>query len=93
MSSFYTQALQPNNARKPGSACRRVVAPRSLFAHNRDGNTRGGLIAMVTFLGLTGKDLVATDSEVLTIILQIAASRVTEADVADWVRHHIVATT
>jgi death-on-curing protein len=58
----------------------------------RDGNKRVGLIAMVTFLGLNGEELEATESEVLTIILQIAASRVTEADVADWVRHHIMAT-
>ena len=56
----------------------------------RDGNKRVGLVAMVTFLGLNGEELVATEPEILTIILQIAASRVTEADLAEWIRHHIV---
>ena len=58
----------------------------------RDGNKRVGLVAMVTCLGLNGEELVATESEVLTVILQIAASRVTEAHVAEWLRHHTAAT-
>ena len=47
---------------------------------------------MVTCLGLNGEELAAPESEGPTIILQIAASRVTGAHVAEWLRHHTAPT-
>ena len=54
----------------------------------RDGNKRIGLLAMATFLGMNGYDLHATDAEVVTEILALAGSRVSEAEPADWIRTH-----
>lgn len=54
----------------------------------RDGNKRIGFLAMVTFLGLNGHDLHATDAEVVTEFLGLADGSVSEAALADWVRQH-----
>ncbi len=54
----------------------------------RDGNKRIGFLAIVTFLGMNGRDLVATDAEVVTEILALADGRVTEDELAGWIRQH-----
>lgn len=54
----------------------------------RDGNKRIGFLAMVTFLGINGFDLRATDAEVVTEILALANGRVAEDDLAEWIRQH-----
>jgi death-on-curing protein len=54
----------------------------------RDGNKRIGFLAMVTFLGLNGHDLVATDAEVVAEILALADGSVSEEVLADWIRQH-----
>jgi death on curing protein len=52
----------------------------------RDGNKRIGFLAMVTFLGINGHVLEATDIEVIAEILALAAGRVSEEELADWIR-------
>lgn len=54
----------------------------------RDGNKRVGLLAMVTFLGMNGHDLKATDAEVVTEMLALADGRVSEEELAGWIRQH-----
>ena len=54
----------------------------------RDGNKRIGFLAMVTFLGLNGHDLVATDAEVVAETLALADGSVSEEALADWIRQH-----
>ena len=54
----------------------------------RDGNKRAGFLAMVTFLGMNGHDLRATDAEVVTEILALAEGHVSEDELADWIRQH-----
>lgn len=54
----------------------------------RDGNKRIGFLAMVTFLGLNDRDLVATDAEVVAEILALADGSVSEEALADWIREH-----
>jgi death-on-curing protein len=54
----------------------------------RDGNKRIGFLAMATFLGLNGHQLSATDTEVVTEMLALADGRVTEGELADWIRQH-----
>jgi len=54
----------------------------------RDGNKRIGFLVMVTFLGLNGHDFSATDAEVVTEILALADGRVSERELADWIRQH-----
>jgi death-on-curing protein len=54
----------------------------------RDGNKRIGFLAMVTFLGMNGHDLEATDAEVVSEILAVADGSVSEEVLADWIRQH-----
>jgi death-on-curing protein len=54
----------------------------------RDGNKRVGFLAMVTFLGMNGHDLEATDAEVVTEMFALAEGRVSEEELADWLRQH-----
>ena len=54
----------------------------------RDGNTRIGFLAMVTFLGMNGHDLEATDPEVIAEMLALAYGRVSEQALASWIRQH-----
>lgn len=55
----------------------------------RDGNKRVGFLAIVTFLGLDGFDFEATEAEIVTVILQLAAGNVPEDVLADWIRPRI----
>lgn len=54
----------------------------------RDGNKRIGFMAIATFLGLNGYELTVADAEVVTEIVALAAGRVTEEDLADWITAH-----
>lgn len=54
----------------------------------RDGNKRIGFLALVTFLGINGQDLRATDAEVVTEIVALADGSVSEDDLAEWIRRH-----
>jgi death-on-curing protein len=56
----------------------------------RDGNKRAAFLAMVIFLGLNSFDLEATQEEVVTTMLAAAAGQLTEAQLAEWVRTHLV---
>jgi death-on-curing protein len=55
-----------------------------------DGNKRAALLAMLTFLSVNGHDLDASDEEVLTTMLALAAGRLAEQDLAGWIRARIV---
>jgi death-on-curing protein len=52
----------------------------------RDGNKRIGFLAMVTFLGMNGHQLDATDAEVVAEIVALAEGSVSEEALADWIR-------
>jgi death-on-curing protein len=54
----------------------------------RDGNKRAGFLAMVTFLGVNGYDPRPTDVEVVTEVLALADGRISEGELADWIRQH-----
>ena len=54
----------------------------------RDGNRRIGFLALATFLGINGHELEATDAEVIAEILALADGRVSEDELADWIRAH-----
>ncbi len=57
----------------------------------RDGNKRTAFLAMVVFAGLNGLDLEATQEDVVTTMLAAAAGRLTEPQLADSVRGHLMA--
>lgn len=52
----------------------------------RDGNKRIGFLALATFLGLNGAQLKTTDAEIVTTVVALAAGRVTEDELAEWIR-------
>ena len=56
----------------------------------RDGNKRVGFLAAVVFLGLNGYEFTATEEEVVTVILELAAGKRAESNLAKWFRDHIV---
>jgi death-on-curing protein len=56
----------------------------------RDGNKRIAFLAMATFVELNGKRLETPEAEVVQIMLAVAAGRCTEAELATWVRAHLI---
>ena len=56
----------------------------------RDGNKRTAFLVMAVFLGLNGFDLEAPEAEVVTVMLKLAAGTTSEAELARWLRAHIV---
>jgi len=54
----------------------------------RDGNKRIGFLAMMTFLGINGYKLDATDAAVVAEMLALADGTVSEDELAEWIRRH-----
>ena len=52
----------------------------------RDGNKRIAFLALVTFLGINGRDFEASEEDVVATILALADGRLTEAQLARWIR-------
>ena len=55
----------------------------------RDGNKRIGFLAMVTFLGINGRELEASDGEVVAEFVALADGSVSEGELADWIRERV----
>jgi death-on-curing protein len=55
----------------------------------RDGNKRIGFLAMVIFLGLNGKRISAPESDVVTTMIALADRRLSEDQLAEWLRDYI----
>ena len=51
-----------------------------------DGNKRAAFVAMYVFLGLNGYDLDAPEPEVVAVMESVAASTMSESDLAGWLR-------
>lgn len=56
-----------------------------------DGNKRAGFMAAYVFLGLNGADVEAPEPEVVIVVRDLTASRISEAEFAAWIRQHLVA--
>lgn len=54
----------------------------------RDGNKRVAFVVMVVFLELNRLTFDASEVEVVTVMLQLAAGRLSEEELADWLRVH-----
>src|ERR1035437_7099810 len=54
----------------------------------RDGNKRVAFVTMAVFLGLNGLELTATETEVVTTSVALAAGALDEPTLADWIRLH-----
>lgn len=55
-----------------------------------DGNKRAAFLTAVIFLGLNGKDLDATEAEVVQAMTALAAGSLTESDLATFIRARLV---
>lgn len=55
-----------------------------------DGNKRTALVLMRLFLRLNGVDLLADGAEKYDIIMRIASGEMSEVELTDWVRLHLV---
>ncbi len=56
----------------------------------RDGNKRIAFMAMAIFLGLNGKEIDASEEEVVTTMLNLAEGRLSELALGKWIRLHLV---
>jgi death-on-curing protein len=56
-----------------------------------DGNKRVGFVTMAVFLGLNGHAIEAPESEVVTIMMALAAGELAEEELAGWLRSRLVA--
>jgi len=54
-----------------------------------DGNKRIAFVVMAIFLGLNGHQIEATETEVVTIMLKLAAGQMSEKTLATWIRAHL----
>ena len=54
----------------------------------RDGNKRIGFLAAVVFLGINGFEFDAPETEVVTQIVRLADGRLSEIELAAWMRAH-----
>lgn len=55
-----------------------------------DGNKRVAFVTMAVFLGLNGYELEAPEADVVAGMLALASGGLSEEELADWVRSHIV---
>lgn len=54
----------------------------------RDGNKRIAFLAIATFLGVNGYELIASDADVVTTMMALAAGNLSEGELAAWIREH-----
>ncbi len=57
-----------------------------------DGNKRTAAVVSETFLMLNGHTLDATDAELVVAFVALAAGELSEDELADWFRQHLVET-
>ncbi|KAB2929132.1 MAG: type II toxin-antitoxin system death-on-curing family toxin [Leptonema illini] len=53
-----------------------------------DGNKRIAFMAMYVFLGLNGYDFDATEEDVVATMLQLAAGKLSESELTNWLTEH-----
>ena len=56
-----------------------------------DGNKRTAAVVSETFLALNGHVLTASDAELVVAMLALAAGELSQDELADWFRGHVVA--
>jgi death-on-curing protein len=53
-----------------------------------DGNKRAGFASAALFLAINGKELDVSEATVVDVIVRLAAGKLTEAALAEWLRQH-----
>jgi death-on-curing protein len=54
-----------------------------------DGNKRIAFVAMYTFLGVNGWEIIATEPQVVQLMLDVASGGGDEEQLATWLREHV----
>ena len=54
-----------------------------------DGNKRTSYVVMRTFLKLNGSDIQASDEEKYRLWIELASSKLSEEELANWIREHL----
>ena len=54
-----------------------------------DGNKRVAFVAMAVMAELNGAELDASETDVVTVMLDLAAGAMSEDDLAEWLRSHL----
>lgn len=80
------EALYPTILDKASRLCFGLVKNHPFV----DGNKRIGAHAMLVFLAINGIMLEYTDDELISLILSVAAGKLSDADILSWLQHHIV---
>ncbi len=57
----------------------------------RDGNKRAAFLAMGIFLGLNGLEFECPEDEVVTTVAALAAGKLSEEELAAWIRQRTIA--
>jgi death on curing protein len=68
------------------AACAYGLATAHAF---NDGNKRISFLTAMIFLGLNGKELDATEAEVVQVVVALAAGSLKEAQLAAWLRERL----
>lgn len=55
----------------------------------RDGNKRVAFVTMMVFLGLNGGDLEVEEPQVVALMLSLASGKLSERELAEWLRERI----
>jgi len=80
-------------AKRSRDACSCIRLGLATSHAYRDGNKRIAFLAMAVFLELNGYRLEAPEPEVVQVMVGVAAKRVAEPELAEWLRRHMVLTT
>lgn len=54
-----------------------------------DGNKRIAFVAMYTFLGVNGWEILAPEPQVLRLMVDVASNMCDEVELATWLREHV----
>jgi death-on-curing protein len=55
-----------------------------------DGNKRIAFLTMVSFLGINGQELDASEVDVVTVMIEVASGQRSEEQLAEWLRSRLV---
>lgn len=56
----------------------------------KDGNKRMAFLTAMIFFGLNGKDLDASETEVVQVVVALAAGSMNEPQLAEWIRPRMI---
>lgn len=82
--SFNGKDLYPTIQAKAAQLCFGLVKNHAMI----DGNKRLGTHVMLVFLALNGYELIYSQQELISIILDLAASKANAEDVMKWIIAH-----